>query len=120
MEANGKKMSAVGADCVCEQILYMIFPKPYKAWYEFGQRKIPYLLDKNMNPVRERWPDPDQPVRRLRFFPLLHGIDVVSSSLFSLDHHLLFSLNLPPIDWYPRTPSFPARPSPLRPCNPLE
>ena len=67
-----------GADCVGEQILYMPHPRPYKAWEDFGKRRIPYLLDTNAKHLYERWPDLNQPTRKLRFFPILHGIDVVS------------------------------------------
>lgn len=85
---KGKERAIFGADCVGEQILYMVFPRPHKAWEDFGKRHIPYLLDMNANPAYERWPDPDQPIRKLRFFPILHGIDVVSRRRVSLFFHL--------------------------------
>ena len=68
---------------VGEQILYKIAPENYEAWEAFGKRKVPYLLDWKANRHQERWPEAGKPLRWLRFFPILHGIDVVSPPLFS-------------------------------------
>ncbi|KAG7005139.1 hypothetical protein G7Y79_00021g050060 [Physcia stellaris] len=66
-------------------VLYTLLPSPFAAWQEFRQRQVPYMKTPDGEVVTERWPVPGQAPRKMRYFPILHGMNTIGTQ----EHPLL-------------------------------